>query len=218
MWHLNGKLAALRIGRVGPSCGREHVQQLRGCPHMQSRNGAHTHKTTHPTEQSDNSTHLIILLIKPGTQKGQHHALCGQPHGKSQQCVCVQMNDMLPIGWSVSMSVHIHVFACVFHVLVCLCACVHLGVSERMNAIFHLLIKSCNFLISWYACVCSSVFAHMNIFYFYMLYCLSVCPLVKFSINLKCQFIQSTYFSLASSHACSFGVICVKIGLLDYSE
>lgn len=138
------KLAALRIGRVGPSYGREHVQQLRGCPHMQSRNSAHTHKTTHPTEQSDNSTHLIILLIKPGTQKGQHHTLCGQPHGKSQQCVCVQIYDMLPIGWSVSMSVHIHVmhvcFICLY-MCVCVHVPVHLGVSEQINAIFHLLIK-----------------------------------------------------------------------------
>lgn len=29
MWYLNGKLAAVQIGRDGPSCGGEHVRQRR---------------------------------------------------------------------------------------------------------------------------------------------------------------------------------------------
>lgn len=115
MWYLNGKLAVccelatlvqamtetmFWRSRDGHACKRAHVHTH---AHMCVKN-----RTTHPAEQSHKTTHLIMLLIKPGAQKANNtHCTDDRTAGFKSSCASVQINGMLLISTRACVCVHV---------------------------------------------------------------------------------------------------------------
>lgn len=158
-----------KSGRAGPSCGGRACAVAPGeCTthantHKCMRTHTHTctRKAACPAEQSHNSAHLIILLIKPGTQKG--------PASRGVQTTAWQVNSMCVcanewhalIGYWVSLQRNCVSFEW-------MCISIHWEVSEQLNAIF----SSCNTFMQFSYSLArvhpASVCKHKYIAWFYV--------------------------------------------------